>query len=648
VIVGTIFLLIALTLAFEHFKHHLEEHSSEDTKLILEKLFGELTILGFLAMTIFFIHHSGLLETISHRIHFEEEELIEYVENIHYALFSVMIFFVFQVMVLLRFANETAEQWTAMDKACQDASLNKTEWIPTEQERQSLSNLQAFSWITLLVPQLVNKDDETIRDTVIFRALRHEFILDRSPDPPFPAKTAKKRLVDFNFGRYLAHAQSRVLAHVVEVEQEAWLCFAVATLVFYAFALAVRENMVILAWFWAATGWFVFLFNAVFEMHLIDLRRSFLPRRIDALLYESTPSLHDNNERGCDFALLEEKGVDALPGWCDVDPEHYVNHERWWVTQKFVGGKPNRQQTLFWMDRHGPHIYMLILQVNLIFTGVHVGLLLLVFVPDILEDATLTISIIYCFFAFIPVIGIMYNKKRIVATLAQVCSVGCYRKWQIVRDVLRQQKTVAAVRTFVAIHNMHSLDQEGKDNTTEKKKLVGEDSERSALSESGRAQVHKTFDAFDTDGSGDISYDELKSLLARMGISSSPESFGRITAALDEDGNGFITRDEFVNWYTSMIGSSMSLDTLARQMFDAFDVDNSGEVTLGEFKERLDMLSGNGFTLDEIGAIVNELDVDRSGTVDFEEFLAFLARHMPEEMSSDISMQDEAMCHILS
>ena len=155
VIVGTILSLTVVTLGFEHLKIQLESKCSEETGLVLEKLFGELTVLGFLAMIIFLIHQSGLLEAISERIALDEYELVEYVEDVHYALFSVMVFFVLQVMILVKFAGETGKQWCRMDKACRDEeNANKTEWAPTEAEREAISVLREASWITRFIPQL--------------------------------------------------------------------------------------------------------------------------------------------------------------------------------------------------------------------------------------------------------------------------------------------------------------------------------------------------------------------------------------------------------------------------------------------------------------------------------------------------------------
>jgi len=638
VIISIILCLIVVTLAFEHFKHHLESSCSEDMELILEKLFGELTVLGFLAMVIFFIHQSGMLDFIAEHIHLEEEELVEYVEHVHFTLFSVMIFFVAQVLVLLKFATETDNEWAAMDKLCRnDVALNRTEWTPSAEERQALQKLRKASWVTRFIPQLFDKSAEQIRDTVIFRALRHEFLLDRSLGPPFRPTATEKQQLDFDFGRYLAIAQSHMLEHVVEVEQDAWLWFAVGTILFYAFAYLVHDNMDILAWMWVGAGWCVYLFNVVFELHLVDLRRSFLPNRIASLLYEpdfvlesETGSSNGNgDDHTASLALLGAEEAGALPAWCDVDPNRYLEYQRPWLVQKLVGGKPNRQQTLFWMDRHGPHLYYLILQMNLIFTGVYTGLLILAFIPDIAAQYSKTTLVIYCILALIPVIGITYNKKRLVGTLAQVTSIGSYRKVRIINDVLRHQKTVNVVRTFIIIYNMRRVQ-----NNSEAAAGMDQDvSERSALGESEQAQVYKTFSSFDTDGSGAITQEELVGLLARIGISSSPEAMSRIVTELDKSGDGLISRDEFMTWYAGLFTRKIPIKDLAEEMFHSLDDNNNGEITIGEFYQKFDgLFGGDLMTLDEISAMIRELDRNRNGTIGLEEFEEFFIQYLPDEM----------------
>lgn len=81
VIISITLILILLTVLFEMMKESLEESISEDYEIILEKFFGELTILGFLSMVTFLISKTGTLEKMSeHLFEGKEDELLEYVE----------------------------------------------------------------------------------------------------------------------------------------------------------------------------------------------------------------------------------------------------------------------------------------------------------------------------------------------------------------------------------------------------------------------------------------------------------------------------------------------------------------------------------------------------------------------------------------
>jgi hypothetical protein len=60
--------LIGLTIAFEWVKHYLEESVTEDMEPIIEKLFGEMTVLGFLSMVSFLLNAGGFFRFLSRRI----------------------------------------------------------------------------------------------------------------------------------------------------------------------------------------------------------------------------------------------------------------------------------------------------------------------------------------------------------------------------------------------------------------------------------------------------------------------------------------------------------------------------------------------------------------------------------------------------
>ena len=70
-----------------------------------------------------------------------------------------------------------------------------------------------------------------------------------------------------------------------------------------------------------------------------------------------------------------------------------------------------------------------------------------------------------------------------------------------------------------------------------------------------------------------------------------------------------------------------------------FDKDDAGEITIEEFKRKLDAFNV-GFSIDEVGAIVNELDEDNSGTIGLHEFEDLLYKYYPKELRSASPMEN--------
>ena len=388
-----------------------------------------------------------------------------------------------------------------------------------------------------------------------------------------------------------------------------------------------------------AIGWVVLFSNIIVERHLVYVRNQFIPKRFLGKRSSSVGSRFNQQEQGETSYLVGNfygEDSDDLPAWCDIDIDHFRQKGRSWIAKCFVGGKPNRQQALFWLDSFGPSLYFILLQSNLVFTGVYAGLLLLTFYPYIFDIYHWGFGVGYVILSLMPIVGISLNKKRVVAALAQVSSVGTYRKPQIVSDVLLETKTARVVRTFLIIHKMwHTArnnltnDKPAEQSTTAPAEMDANEESFSALE---RNEVSKSFDALDADGSGAISHEEFRDLLTRIGAELDDASFMKMVKTLDADGDGEVTKEEFLAWYGShSTADEMTIHERAKDLFEMFDDDHSGELSIGELKSKIDAL-GMGFTVDEVGAIVNELDRDRSGTVSEEEFLELLEKYYPKEL----------------
>ncbi len=161
--------------------------------------------------------------------------------------------------------------------------------------------------------------------------------------------------------------------------------------------------------------------------------------------------------------------------------------------------------------------------------------------------------------------------------------------------------------------------------------------------------VQRAFRAFDTDKSGDLSYDEFRAALRSLGVNLTDPDFRELVAKYDMNSDGVISYDEFntkvgslihptaIN--TSKLHESMMQHAGAQENALHFNKDAKlGRAALGERKESLaekaDRIAGSlglkiGETLfaqqlcgkyKELARRFREADANKSGELDFAEF----------------------------
>ena len=91
----------------------LKEAPEENPNLepIVNTMFSELTLLGFVGLGMFIVEKLDLLSGPSYRIFHDKETLAELFEAIHMTLFLVMILFLFNAFCLLQMGKKTSKQW---------------------------------------------------------------------------------------------------------------------------------------------------------------------------------------------------------------------------------------------------------------------------------------------------------------------------------------------------------------------------------------------------------------------------------------------------------------------------------------------------------------------------------------------------------
>ncbi|CAH1375313.1 unnamed protein product [Tenebrio molitor] len=158
----------------------------------------------------------------------------------------------------------------------------------------------------------------------------------------------------------------------------------------------------------------------------------------------------------------------------------------------------------------------------------------------------------------------------------------------------------------------------------------------------------------DEDGNGEVSFEEFANLAARF-LVEEDEDTDAIQMELkgafrlyDREGNGFITTDvlreilrELDEKLTEDDLDNMieEIDTdgsgtvdwdVLKQIFDSFDLEKKGEIGVDMIAQILDML-GHQLGVEELQKIISEIDADQNGVMNFEEFVLLASRFVVEE-----------------
>ncbi|KAJ0252530.1 EF-hand domain-containing protein [Hirschfeldia incana] len=140
------------------------------------------------------------------------------------------------------------------------------------------------------------------------------------------------------------------------------------------------------------------------------------------------------------------------------------------------------------------------------------------------------------------------------------------------------------------------------------------------LSEEEIRGLKTLFASMDTDKSGSITYEELKTGLNTHGYKLPEAEVKQLMEAADVDGNGTIDYKEFIT--VTMHRHRLIRDEQLHKAFLHFDKDSSGCIT----KDELEIAMKNHGMGDEACAkeIISNIDKNNDGKIDYEEFCAMM------------------------
>ncbi|XVF51396.1 hypothetical protein PTKIN_Ptkin04bG0182000 [Pterospermum kingtungense] len=146
------------------------------------------------------------------------------------------------------------------------------------------------------------------------------------------------------------------------------------------------------------------------------------------------------------------------------------------------------------------------------------------------------------------------------------------------------------------------------------------------LSEEEIIGLKEMFKSMDTDNNGTITFEELKAGLSKLGTKLSESEVKQLMEAADVDGNGTIDYMEFIT--ATMHMNRMEREEHLYTAFQYFDKDNSGYITMEELEQALRRYNmGDEKTIKEI---IAEVDTDRDGRINYDEFVAMMRKGNPE------------------
>ncbi|KAL7526984.1 hypothetical protein ACHAXR_001745 [Thalassiosira sp. AJA248-18] len=148
------------------------------------------------------------------------------------------------------------------------------------------------------------------------------------------------------------------------------------------------------------------------------------------------------------------------------------------------------------------------------------------------------------------------------------------------------------------------------------------------LKEDEVADLKEAFSMFDIDGDGTITLVELKEVMKSLGQNPTEKELTQMIKSVDDNGDNEIDFEEFLILMSSKKPSSSDPDKELKDAFAVFDADNSGSISRSELKKLMKNL-GQTLSDAELDAMMDEVDTDGNGEIDFAEFKTMMVRESP-------------------
>merc|ERR1712168_1107114 len=140
--------------------------------------------------------------------------------------------------------------------------------------------------------------------------------------------------------------------------------------------------------------------------------------------------------------------------------------------------------------------------------------------------------------------------------------------------------------------------------------------------------LKKVFDTFDREKTGLLTAEAVSSMLSMMGLKFNNNELMEVIKEIDEDGSGQIEFEEFLILAKKFMTEdededSGELEKELKEAFRLYDREGNGYITTAVLKNILSELDSS-LSDEDLNGMIEEIDGDGSGTVDFDEFMEMM------------------------
>jgi len=599
VTLGICVVLITVTIIFEIGKHKLEHNVPPMMAKILEAMWGELTVLGFIALWAYFAIKFGLIEWASLKIYHDPEHLLHLFEDIHFMLFFVMLIFLFQACILV-LATLRAEEFfqrteslIANAPALEKASPAEAAAAPAVSQMLATYKAARANCCTriCICPRLLwGYREAEAKEELTYALLRARFV--------FPPKTEKnaaftKLPAEFDFSTYLRLRCVHEVAHTLHVSENTWAAVIVFLgLILYVPVLEEKYAHVnITVQYVIGLGWALWLYSFAVRAKMGHVMYMLTPPHA---LLDGPPKEFD--EEAPTVALLAQK----------TDTPPYEN------LAPTAGG--SKHERLFWRGRQGPGHLLFLMRFQMLLTAICLAVMY-TWLNSKPED---TYALLL---GLLPVLDVMITSpKSILPMMVLTTSCELMKKKADVEETINEMKTEKTLKMLKMLNTLSAQAKKAqKLQKMDKKQRPGMPKPKPRdIDPVVEAELRQAFDLFDKDSSGTIDKDELRMVMQSLGQDLDDGALATLYAVMDPDGSGTIDFGEFCD----VMAPDPTPETpaqIAASVFLMLDKDGSGKITAAELKDSVRMINPT-VTDEDIAAAMELFDKDRTGTVTEKEF----------------------------